>query len=90
MDSSNTGLLARIDAGDLPQGYDPAKHQEYVDLHWPKLSPDQVARALQLWEEKQKTDPEMPNRGYSFVKIMTYAANMTAQHLLKPSTLERR
>jgi hypothetical protein len=75
MDSSNTGLLARIDAGDLPEGYDPAKHQEYVDLHWPKLSPGQVARALQLWEEKQKTDPEMPNRGYSFVKIMTYVAS---------------
>jgi hypothetical protein len=34
-----------------------------------------VARALQLWEEKQKTDPEMPNRGYSFVKIMTYVAS---------------
>ena len=34
-----------------------------------------MARALQLWKEKQKIDPDMPNRGYSFVKIMTYVAN---------------
>lgn len=73
--SPNAELLARIDAGELPKGYVPAKHQEYVDEHWPKLSPDQVARALQLWEEKQKIDPEMANRGYSFVKIMTYVAD---------------
>ncbi len=33
-----------------------------------------MARALQLWEEKQKIDPEMPNRGFSFVNIMTYVA----------------
>ena len=52
----------------------PPKHQEYVDRHWPKLSPEQVARALQLWEEKQEIDPDMPNRGFSFVKILEYVA----------------
>jgi hypothetical protein len=67
-------LLARIDAGDLPEGYEPAKHQEYVDRRWPELSPVQVARALQLWKVKQEIDPDMPNRGFSFVKILAYVA----------------
>ena len=63
-------LLARIDKTELPDEYDPAKHQEYVDRRWPKLSPEQVARALQLWKVKQEIDPDMPNRGFSFVKIL--------------------
>ena len=73
--SSDAKLLARIDKTELPPEYDPAKHQEYIDRHWPKLSPEQVAWALQLWKLKQEIDPDMPNRGFSFVKIMTYAAN---------------
>ncbi len=74
MKSRDAELLARIDAGELPDGYEPAKHQEYVDRHWPKLNPEQVARALQLWKVKQEDDPDMPNRGFSFVKIMAYVA----------------
>jgi len=33
-------LLARIDASGLPEGYEPARHQEYVDRRWPELSPE--------------------------------------------------
>lgn len=68
-------LLARIDASDLPEGYEPAKHQEYVDRRWPELSPEQSARVNQLWKEKQAVDPDMPNRGFSFVKILAYVAD---------------
>ena len=68
-------LLARIDANDLPEGYEPAKHQEYVDRRWPELSPEQSARVNQLWKEKQANDPDMPNRGCSFVKILAYVAD---------------
>jgi hypothetical protein len=71
--SSDAKLLIWIDKTELPPEYDPAKHQEYVDQHWPKLSPEQVTRAIQLWKLKQEIDPDMPNRGASFVKIMTYA-----------------
>jgi hypothetical protein len=27
-----------------------------------------------LWREKQKRDPDMPNRGVAFVKILEYVA----------------
>ena len=73
--SPNAELLAQIDAGDLPEGYEPAKHQDYVDRRFLKLSPDQSARINQLWKEKQATDPNMPNRGSSFVKILAYVAD---------------
>jgi 3-keto-disaccharide hydrolase len=73
-DLPNAGLLARIDARNLPEGYEPAKHQDYVDQHWPELSPVQVGRALQLWKVKQEIDPDMPNRGFSFVRILAYVA----------------
>jgi len=68
-------LLARIDASDLPEGYEPAKHQEYVDRRWPELSPEKSARVNQLWKEKQAIDPDIPNRGFSFVKILAYVAD---------------
>ncbi len=67
-------LLARIEAGDLPQGYDPARHQEYVDRRIAALSPQQRAEIGRLWREKQRLDPDMSNRGKSFVKIMEYVA----------------
>ena len=68
-------LLARIDAQDLPEGYAPAKHQDYVDRRIAELTNEQRGRLHQLWQEKQRIDPNMPNRGASFVKIMTYVAN---------------
>jgi len=74
---SSTGgneLLARIDKTELPREYDPARHQQYVDRQIAVLTNQQRARLSQLWKEKQKIDPNMPNRGVSFVRILTYVA----------------
>jgi hypothetical protein len=73
-DSPNAGLLSKIDRNDLPQGYAPAKHQEYVDRCMAGLSAAQRAQVGQLWKEKQQLQPDMPNRGASFVKILEYVA----------------
>ena len=67
-------LLARIDGNDLPEAYQPAKHQQYVDRRMEGLSNEQRARIGQLWAAKEKADPEMPNRGASFVRILEYVA----------------
>ncbi|MFC1597475.1 DUF1080 domain-containing protein, partial [Planctomycetota bacterium] len=69
-------LLAQIDKNDLPKAYNPGNHQEYVDRVFATLSPEKSARVVQLWKEKEKIDPDMPNRGFSFVKIMTYVAEV--------------
>ena len=67
-------LLKQIDATQLPDGYEPATHQDFVDRCLAELRPEQRARIGRLWQEKQKIDPDMPNRGSSFVKIMMYVA----------------
>jgi hypothetical protein len=72
--SSHAELLARIDDNDLPDGYDPARHQDYVDRRMAKLAEGQRARIGQLWKEKERIDPDMPNRGVSFVKILAFVA----------------
>jgi hypothetical protein len=74
LDSPNAQLLSGIDANELPQGYDPRKHQEYVDRRMAGLSDAQRSRIVQLWKEKEQIDPTMPNRGASFVKILEYVA----------------
>ena len=71
-DSHTAKLLARIEAGDLPQGYDPRTHQDYVDRRMAGLSEKQRTRIGALWQAKQRIHPHMVNRGASFVKIMTY------------------
>ena len=38
------------------------------------LKPGQRVRVGQLWKEKRRLDPDMPNRGASFVRILTYVA----------------
>ena len=73
--SPNAESLTQIDAMDLPQGYTPGNaHQDYVDRRMAKLNPEQRARIGQLWAEKQRLNPNMPNRGISFVKIMDFVA----------------
>jgi len=87
--SPNANLLAQIDAMDLPQGYTPGNaHQDYVDRRMTKLSPQQRARIGQLWAEKQRLDPDMPNRGISFVKIMVYVIENGIQKGKPQSTKE--
>ncbi len=72
--SPRAQLLARIDDSDLPKEYDPVKHQQYVDRRIAEFSEEQRTRIGQLWNEKQKIDPDMPNQGASFVKILQYVA----------------
>jgi hypothetical protein len=74
MDSPDAELLAQIDASDLPKGYEPTEHQQYVDQRMEALSDQQRGRISQIWKEKQRIDPDMPNRGFSFVKILVYVA----------------
>ena len=70
--SPTARLLSRIEANDLPEGYDPKRHQEYVDRRLAGFSARQRARLGELWAEKERVHPQMPNRGASFVKIMAY------------------
>ncbi len=71
-DSPNARLLARIDKNPLPKEYIPTQHQPYVDRKIKELRPAQGSRLGRLWKEKQAADPDMPNRGASFVKILDY------------------
>lgn len=72
------------DREELPTAYNPGAgrtkeeraklHQDYVDRRMAGLTSGQKARIKKLWDEKQKNDPNMPNRGASFVRIMEYVA----------------
>ena len=67
-------LLAHIDKNSLPKGYHGSRHQAYVDRVMASLKPEQRTRIGQLWKEKRRLDPDMPNRGASFVRILTHVA----------------
>ncbi len=67
-------LLARIDKNELPKAYNPKTHQDYVDKRLAGFSPTQMAKVGQWWKAKQRIDPDMPNRGHAFVRIMEYVA----------------
>jgi arylsulfatase A len=73
--SSKTGeLLARIEKNSLPDGYQGSSHQAYVDKVMAGLTPKQRARVGKLWKEKRRIDPDMPNPGSSYIKILTHVA----------------
>ncbi len=72
--SRYANLLSAIDRNNLPKGYIPVKHQEYVDRRIAELNKEQRTRIGQLWKEKQKIDLDMPNPGASFVKILEHVA----------------
>jgi hypothetical protein len=38
------------------------------------LKPEQLARVGKLWKEKRRLNPDMPNPGASFVRILTHVA----------------
>ena len=50
------------------------RHQDYVDGIMAKLSERQRGRIGKLWGEQERVDPDMPNRGASFVRIMEHVA----------------
>ncbi len=73
-DTDTAKLLARIDKNNLPEGYHGSRHQAYVDRVMAGLKPEQRARIGELWKEKRRLDPDMPNPGASFVRILTHVA----------------
>ena len=73
-DTDTAKLLAHIDMNPLPKGYHGSRHQAYVDRVMAGLKPEQRVRVGQLWKEKRRLDPNMPNRGASFIKILTHVA----------------
>ena len=60
-DNDIAKLLARIDKNPVPKGYHGSRHQAYVDKVMAGLKPEQRARVGQLWKEKRRLDPDMPN-----------------------------
>ena len=67
-------LLTRIDKAVLPAGYDPGKHQAYVDGRMKSLQSQQRGRIGLLWKQKRRLHPNMQNAGMSFVRILEYVA----------------
>mgnify|MGYP001398052367 CR=1 FL=1 len=84
-DTDTTKLLTRIDRNPLPEGYHASSHQRYVDKVMAGLKPEQRARVGQLWKEKLRLDPGMPNRGASFVRILTHVAEGTKDPAARPA-----
>jgi len=72
--SKRADLLTRIDKNPLPKDYHGSRHQAYVERVMAGLKPEQRQRVGQLWKDKRRLDPNMPNRGASFVKILTHVA----------------
>ena len=68
----NAKLLQKIARTKLPQAYLNGKHQPYVDATYKTLTEKQKHRIHILWQEKRKADPEMPQAGQHFVRIMEY------------------
>jgi arylsulfatase A len=83
--SKRDDLLTRIDRNPLPEGYHASSHQRYVDKVMAGLKPEQRARVGQLWKEKLRLDPGMPNRGASFVRILTHVAEGTKGPAASPA-----
>ncbi|MFT4691935.1 MAG: outer membrane protein assembly factor BamB family protein [Verrucomicrobiia bacterium] len=73
MKGPNAALLARIDAGPMPKDYPGgAGHQPWVEDWMKKFSEEQRGQLGKLWAEKRRTDPDMPNQGMSFIKILRH------------------
>ncbi len=68
-------LLSEIDARELPNDYEGGEeHQPWVDRMMAKLDDERRGRVGELWKEKERIDPKMPNKGGSFVKILAFVA----------------
>jgi len=79
LNSPDAKLLSRIETNDLPKGYDPDKHQDYVDKRLAGVTARQRDRIGRLWVIKQRISPKMATRGLSFVKIMEYVIDKETQ-----------
>ncbi|MDG2126042.1 MAG: hypothetical protein P8J87_20245, partial [Verrucomicrobiales bacterium] len=75
MGSAEGKLLAKIDERELPAAYKRGKnHQVYVDKIMEGLPEVKRGRVGRLWQLKVELDPEMENRGWSFVRILDFVA----------------
>ena len=76
--------LNRIAQTELPEGYNPGAgrnseeshnlHQGYVNRRMGGMSDRQRSLVSHMWKQQQAVNPDMPNRGASFVKIMEHVA----------------
>ena len=69
-------LLRKIDTNKLPKAYNSATHQMYVDNRIEEMNAEQRQTLGRLWKEKQRIDPNMKNRGNSFIRILEYSASI--------------
>ena len=67
-------LLRQIETTKIPAAYVVAKHQDYVDKRITTMTPAQHARLGFLWKEKRRLDPDMKNRGNSFIRILEFVS----------------
>ena len=75
VDSVGLGrLLKKIDTNKLPKAYNPSTHQKYVDKRIDGMSLKQRQMLGRLWKEKQRIEPNMKNRGNSFIRILEYSS----------------
>ena len=72
--SPNSALLARIEKNKVPADYPGGGdgHQPWVDRKMAGMHARQQVLLGRLWAEKQRIDPDMKNRGNSFVKILNH------------------
>ena len=81
-------LLNKIDSNELPAAYVPSNHQDYVDKRIAGMNENQRGRLGRLWKEKQRFDPNMKNRGRSFIRILEWVATgykLSPEEFLQPS-----
>ena len=77
-------MLQRIDQQELPKGYNPGAgrnreeshrlHQSYVDKRMAGISERQRGLVGQMWNQQRIVNPNMSNRGASFVRILEHVA----------------
>ena len=67
-------MLARIEKNKVPADYPGGGdgHQPWVDRKMAGMHAKQQVLLGRLWAEKQRIDPDMKNRGNSFVKILNH------------------
>ena len=77
-------MLKKVDQRELPKGYNPGAgrnreeahhlHQSYVDRRLAGMSERQRGLVGQMWQQQQTVQPNMSNRGASFVRVMEHVA----------------
>ncbi len=77
-------LLNRISQIKLPEGYRPGDgrnaeeshrlHQNFVQQRMAQMSAVQKGQVGQLWQQQVAVNPQMPNRGAAFVRILEHVS----------------